>query len=57
MAPGSAFRHGNARSRWRRAGEQGRAAGHGQRGASSTVRWARMSRGPSVSGGVREGEG
>jgi hypothetical protein len=39
MALGGVVGGGSARSRWRRAGEQGKAAG------------------PSVSGGVQEGEG
>jgi hypothetical protein len=40
MAPGGAVRGGSARSRWKRAGEQGRAAGRRRRGV------ARLTGGP-----------
>jgi hypothetical protein len=56
MALGSAIRGGNARSRWRRAGEQGRAAGRGQRGATRLTGGAGRQWRPVVSSGVREEE-
>jgi hypothetical protein len=46
MAMGGTVGGGSSRSWWRRAGEQGGAAGCDRRGAGAADRWGRVATGP-----------
>jgi hypothetical protein len=54
MASGNAVEGGSARSRWRQAGKQGRAAGRGQRDVAWLTGGAEGQRGPVVSSVVQK---
>jgi hypothetical protein len=57
MALGGTVEGGSTRSRWRQAGEQGRAVGRGQRGAAWLTGGAGRQRGPVSKAGCRRESG